>query len=275
MHHRAGFTLIELSIVLVIIGLIAGGVLVGRDLIKAAEVRATVGQIEKYNSAVNTFRTKYNAIPGDMLPTDAAAFGLYNTPSAGDGNGLIASNGDNGPNAPYGEPLIFWRSLSDANLIDGSFGASLIYGWTAYFGNNVDPSNWFPSAKLGRGNYVVVGSSNGVNYFGITGIPSIFVNSGGWTALSANLTPIEAYSIDIKTDDGMPETGTIQAHGVGQGAGTTLLDDLNTSNEPTVASTATAGKCAVGTDTQTSNTYNRDSSNGGNTPACTMRFQFN
>ncbi len=55
---QLGFTLIELSIVLVIIGLIVGGVLVGQDLIKAAETRATVGQVEKYNAAVNTFRTK-------------------------------------------------------------------------------------------------------------------------------------------------------------------------------------------------------------------------
>ena len=60
-----GFTLIELSIVLVIIGLIVGGVLVGQDLIKAAEIRATVSQVEGYNSAVNTFRLKYNGLPGD------------------------------------------------------------------------------------------------------------------------------------------------------------------------------------------------------------------
>src|SRR5476651_1560647 len=71
-----GFTLIELSIVLVIIGLIVGCILVGQDLISAAEVRATVGQIEKYNSAVNTFRGKYNSMPGDMTADAAAAFGF-------------------------------------------------------------------------------------------------------------------------------------------------------------------------------------------------------
>ena len=74
--QQVGFTLIELSIVLVIIGLIVGGVLTGQDLIKAAEIRATVGQYEKYNTAVNTFRTKYNGIPGDLLTSSAQAFGL-------------------------------------------------------------------------------------------------------------------------------------------------------------------------------------------------------
>src|SRR3984885_3925644 len=73
---QACFTLIELSIVLVIIGLIVGGVLVGQDLIKAAEIRATVSQIEKYNTAANTFQTKYNALPGDVPAAQAASFGM-------------------------------------------------------------------------------------------------------------------------------------------------------------------------------------------------------
>ena len=71
---QKAFTLIELSIVLVIIGLIVGGVLVGQDLIKAAEIRAQVSQLEKFNTAVNTFHVKYNDIPGDIRR--AAIFGM-------------------------------------------------------------------------------------------------------------------------------------------------------------------------------------------------------
>ncbi len=63
---KSGFTLIELSITLVIIGLIVGGVLVGKDLIKAAEARSITKQIEQYRAAINAFKLKYNAIPGDM-----------------------------------------------------------------------------------------------------------------------------------------------------------------------------------------------------------------
>ena len=90
-----GFTLIELSIVLVIIGLIVGGVLVGQDLIRAAAVRAQVSQIEKYNTAVNTFRDKYGALPGDIQDPAASSFGF--TPRGqlageGDGNGVIEGN---------------------------------------------------------------------------------------------------------------------------------------------------------------------------------------
>src|ERR1700733_13388871 len=95
-QRESGFTLIELSVVLVIIGLIVGGILVGQDLIKAAETRAQITQIEKYNQAVNTFRSKFGAIPGDMAVSTANQFGFTvgggcDGSAAGkrDGNGLI------------------------------------------------------------------------------------------------------------------------------------------------------------------------------------------
>jgi prepilin-type N-terminal cleavage/methylation domain-containing protein len=72
----AAFTLIELSIVLVIIGLVVGGVLVGQDLIRAAYLRAQIAQIDQYNQAVNTFYAKYQALPGDMNVPTATQFGF-------------------------------------------------------------------------------------------------------------------------------------------------------------------------------------------------------
>ena len=60
--YKCGFTLIELSIVLVIIGLIVGGVLVGQNLIKAAEIRNQIKQMQEYQIAFNTFRTKYGIV---------------------------------------------------------------------------------------------------------------------------------------------------------------------------------------------------------------------
>ena len=90
---QQGFTLIELSIVLVIIGLIVGGILVGRDLIRAAGVRSTIAQIESYQTAANTFRGKYGYLPGDIKDPDATNFGfkIRGTVSKGmgDGNGVI------------------------------------------------------------------------------------------------------------------------------------------------------------------------------------------
>ena len=72
-----GFTLIELSIVLIIIGLITGGILVGRDLVHAAEIRATISQEQRYNTAVNTFKLQYGYLPGDMPPNAASQLGFF------------------------------------------------------------------------------------------------------------------------------------------------------------------------------------------------------
>src|SRR4051812_10469894 len=88
----SGFTLIEMSIVLVIIGLTVGSVLVGKDLLAAAAVRAQITQIEKYQTSVNVFRIKYNAIPGDMTADQASQNGFLSRPGTvgkGDGNGLL------------------------------------------------------------------------------------------------------------------------------------------------------------------------------------------
>lgn len=125
---RHGFTLIEMAIVLVIIGLIVGGVLVGRELIRAAEIRATVRQIEQFNSAVNAFKSKYNCLPGDCTNASGPnGFGFSGI--NGNGNGMVGQSStspclytdmfcDTGPD-PNGikEYTNFWYHLSAAGLI--------------------------------------------------------------------------------------------------------------------------------------------------------------
>ena len=220
-RRQKGFTLIELSIVLVIIGLIVGGVLVGQDLIRAAEVRATLSQIEKYNTAVNTFRTKYNALPGDLNQATASAFGFASrgtVPGTGDGNGLIESGYFVTINDGFlqgGETTAFWEDLTignpasplNINLIDGSFNTADVTVQTPTIASSAIAS-YYPAAKLGRGNSVYVYSTGGINYFGIAAIGSI---TAGVPSMSAAVTVQQAYQIDKKADDGFPATGNIQA----------------------------------------------------------------
>jgi prepilin-type N-terminal cleavage/methylation domain-containing protein len=280
---KSGFTLIELSIVLVIIGLIIGGVLVGQDLIKAAEIRATIGQYEKYNAAINTFRTKYNSIPGDMPAADSTAFGLNATAGAtdgtrglGDGNGLIERVAGNVTDTTFnaGEPLQFWGHLSRANLVDGSLGAAMTTGGLA--GANLTAgtaTTYFPAAKSGRGGIWYAGSTNGLNYYVLTGAGAITAATGATVQASA-ATPIEAFNIDSKIDDGLPNAGIVQARGTSGNpfldlshASTVVGEHATTENASTL--------CQIGaTSSNAANTYARGSTAGSGVN-CSLRFRFN
>lgn len=272
--HQAvqqGFTLIELSIVLVIIGLLVGGVLVGQDLIRAAEIRATVGQVERLNATVNTFRSKYNGLPGDISATNATAFGFIaraGSPGRGDNNGLIDGNNAGTPtNERFTqESGFFWDDLTRANLIDGVF-VSAADGVSVAAIPSTGVNDQFPEAKLGRGNKYHVGSTGGLNYYLITGITDTVVTTGNMN-LTGNLTPIELFNMDNKLDDGIPLTGIVQAHGAPGNNATPLT------SPPTASMSATVGICLLGTASAT-DTYNRSLNDGGSTPSCIGRFRFN
>jgi len=111
-RHNRGFTLIEVSIVLVIIALIIAGILVGQDMINAAATRQQIAQIDKYNSAVHTFQSKYGGLPGDLADPSATAFGFIPRGTGcgqGDGNGILSSNWRCGGFVEAsGETAVFW-----------------------------------------------------------------------------------------------------------------------------------------------------------------------
>lgn len=209
-----GFTLIELSIVLVIIGLIVGGVLVGQDLIRAATVRAQITQFERFNTAVNTFRTKYGGLPGDLSAASAAQFGFMarsGNPGRGDGNGVIEGL-DYGVNTIYGgtqtgEPFFFWEDLSQAGLIEGTFDTATDAAPVSSITTTQLPL-YIPQAKI-NGNFVYVWSYIGSNYFGLSAYQQI--NVDGTNQNGVGLTVLQAYKIDQKLDDGYPVSGNIAA----------------------------------------------------------------
>ncbi|MGA2871632.1 MAG: prepilin-type N-terminal cleavage/methylation domain-containing protein, partial [Verrucomicrobiota bacterium] len=227
---KAGFTLIELSIVLVIIGLVIGGVLVGQDLISSATIRAQISQIEKYRAAVNTFHGKYGYLPGDIPDPTATQYGFtarWINGGQGDGNGILEGVNSGGPNQHWpwmqgaGETVLFWRDLSDANLIDAAFSAANATAPPAGVPQG-SMGQYLPPAKIGNNNYLFVYSGgllavqnfvannypvvgDGQNYFSLTQNPSE-INSGQLLSPSPGLTVLQAYSMDVKMDDGLPQT---------------------------------------------------------------------
>ena len=114
----SGFTLIELSIVIVIIGLIVSSVVGGQALVKQAKVRSQISDLQKYHLAYNAFKLEYGSPPGDLSRASSYWSGSPN----GNGNKRIDAAAD----AAYidGEAKMFWKHLSDSGLIEGSYAGS-------------------------------------------------------------------------------------------------------------------------------------------------------
>jgi prepilin-type N-terminal cleavage/methylation domain-containing protein len=266
---EAGFTLIELSIVLVIIGLIVGGVLVGQDLIRAAEVRAQIAQIEKYNTAVNTFRGKFNAMPGDMSNATAASYGFAPSNCAGtaglrDGNGLLDGNAGAGSFLQGGgETGMFWSDLTTAGLtqyVDGSFAADASCLATPSPAASA-LGNFMPTGKIGRGTYIYVYNTGGVNYYGVSAVSAM---AAGALTSSGPMSSLQAYNIDKKMDDGVATTGNVIA--------SYLTGGTVTASGNAATGSATATTCYY-SDSKLYALTGAGANNGGN-GACGLSFAF-
>jgi len=245
-----GFSLLELSIVLVIIGLISGGIVAGSSMIRAAELRSVISQETQFKIAIHTFRDKYFGLPGDLK--NATAFwgaeplancpGDETTPSTtsatcngnGDGriswgNGLAAGVG--------GESHRFWQHLANAGLVSGSFtGVHSAGSCNTNGACNVQLGLNAPESPISGVGWSVANIGNIINNSNIYYYPQSAGNVlylgqvGNWSQQPA-FTPKEAWSLDKKNDDGRPGTGRIRPWSPNYGPSS----DCSTSNDPALS----------------------------------------
>lgn len=237
MAHRipqSAFSLVELSIVLVILGLLTGGVLTGRSLIRAAELRSVMADADRFGVAVRAFQNKYFGLPGDLpnatsfwgqnpvgsgggiTATTAAATATWN--GSGDGRVLPEANPAPGVYA-HQEAGAFWQHLADAGLIEGTYNGGDNVGGTpdadiTYLSFASDLSS--PKSRIGNawwsGRYI---SPTALYYTtGRTGHAFILSTAAGGCNPTPPggvgvLAPEDMYNIDTKLDDGVPNTGKV------------------------------------------------------------------
>ncbi len=195
-HHKNGFTLIELSIVLVIISLIVGGVIGGKSLIRASELQAIITDVKKYETAYNTFKLQYDAFPGDF--TEAEDYWGAAVTDNGNGNKTYATGGWYMP-----ETLLAWQHLALADIYPNSLTAA--YGSSP---NQVQAGVNVPKSPLGIG-WITLGSNpSGINAIVFGGNTSPYLDS----AFSSGKV---SKFIDKKLDDGMPHTGRLKVRNFG------------------------------------------------------------
>jgi prepilin-type N-terminal cleavage/methylation domain-containing protein len=185
MKSQSGFTLVEIAIVLVIIGLLLGGVLKGQELINSAKVKNLANDFRQVPLFIYGYQDKYKRLPGDDANANTRfTGGVVATAGGTVGNGVI--EGSYNPQAVTHETALFWQHVRLANLAAGSTDATSLASLSL-------PTN----AEGGP--------------FGIQGAAPINGMTGTYFACSEAIPFSFAQQLDTTMDDGVATTGTMRA----------------------------------------------------------------
>ena len=195
-RNQSGFTLIEIAIVLVIIGLLLGGVLKGQELINSAKVKDLANDFKNIPVLIYGYQDKFRSLPGD----DPNAIGHVGTvANAAPGAGLLGNGTLNGTwdsVTATNETVVFWEQVRRAGLSTGLTTVSVA-------GGLLDP--YFPANTLG-GRIGIQGNLDTADApKPIAGIPGVYV------ICSANIPGKFARQLDVTLDDGATNTGSMRA----------------------------------------------------------------
>jgi prepilin-type N-terminal cleavage/methylation domain-containing protein len=209
-HKQHGFTLVEIAIVLVIIGLLLGGILKGQEMITQAKIKNVIADMSGVSAAMYGYQDRYKALPGD----DKNANSRWGTTAPGNGDGVITGvytvdvTAAANTAAVANEAGFFWHHLRLAGFISGTGREQPFNAVSGKMGVETGDGAATPAGVLSDG-----------------GTPATLFTS--LMLCSANLPDKIAISVDSQTDDGIGTTGTVRGQ-------------KQTAPNPTIAATATA-----------------------------------
>jgi len=180
-HRQSGFTLVEIAIVLVIIGLLLGGVLKGREMITNAKIKRIENDFAGVSAAIYAYQDRYGVLPGDDPSASTRFSGTWRASDNGNGDGNIAGGWNTSNNASESRKV--WKHLRGAGLIAGPV-------------DNTNASYQQPSNSFG----------------GLMGLDLNIYNLSGHNIVFGEIPGDIAQILESRGDDGVPSSGSIQAH---------------------------------------------------------------
>lgn len=226
------FSLVELAVVIALLAFVVGGVITGKNLLFTAGLREIPTQAHQYISAIESFRDKYGALPGDMVnaqeiwgradggavttdcgnpATDTSATSITATCN-GNGDGVISRNNGIGTRAfpERYEAFRIWQHLKNADMIKGAFsGVAGTAGLDQTVGGVNTPASFLKASAydieffdVTRWGHFTEPDYRHVLYFGKH-------TSWSYAPHLPILSPRNMYEMDKKLDDALPGSGTI------------------------------------------------------------------
>ena len=227
MNKQRGFTLIEIAIVLVIIGLLLGGFLKGQELIASVRVRNLIAQQDGFKAAYHGFADRFHALPGDYA---AAVANINKTAAFGNGNGQVASRARRVSGSVRNEDIAVWDHLSKSGFISRSY----TYAAGAYTAAS--------AARNPYASFLMMRYDNA--YQDTAATPGIRHNLKTGGDVPADLLA----EIDRKIDDGAPHTGSFRYTGtVAAGTAPNVARCLNAARTAWLVQGSVAQNCAGAT----------------------------
>ena len=196
-QRQTGFTLVEIAIVLVIIGLLLGGILKGQELINSAKVKNLANDFRTIPTYIYGYQDKFRALPGDDSAANTHVSGATTatTPASKQGNGVIDGNWNS--TTATDESYLFWQQVRLANLAAGPT-------------DPADPT-YIPTNAVGGKLGISSATSTQLQISGMTGTYQI---------CSTGILGKFAKQLDIQMDDGNTATGSMRIVADGASLGT-------------------------------------------------------